>query len=389
MAPMASSSGSSKRSLAAKQPRVMAIGTATVVETLTNIHQDVRSKAFQRKPRSMVVHTPIAGPELEEVMVTSSLDGNIQFWDLEARRVVTTIPKAPLNQPWAEDMCWVGRNVLAVASATKEGVELNHQLTLIHVKNTPPQKSSLGSLNAGSSLAWTIQALEQKPHDMSKGAIMCMSAMTEDASGMSLATAGMDKQIFHWKFTPQNSDGDYVPIHQKLVHSKHTSTIQALSYSNRSNVLYSGGSDCKIMGWDMVRSEIVVEHKSAENGRITHIQQNPADPNLFLICHATTNNQMTLHDSRQQFHVPVLAFGFQCSDNLSRNVAPSWHPDGALVSSGTQSDAKINIWDVRWKDVQRGAGQSICVHEKRVFRAAFHPRRPFMTSMSADSSLAF
>lgn len=109
--------------------------------------------------------------------------------------MVTTIPKAPLNQPWAEDMCWVGRNVLAVASATKEGVELNHQLTLIHVKNTPPQKSSLGSLNAGSSLAWTIQALEQKPHDMSKGAIMCMSAMTEDASGMSLATAGMDKQI--------------------------------------------------------------------------------------------------------------------------------------------------------------------------------------------------
>lgn len=76
MTPMASSApGSSKRSLAAKQPRVMAIGTATVVETLTNIHQDVRSKAFQRKPRSMVVHTPIAGPELEEVMVTSSLDG--------------------------------------------------------------------------------------------------------------------------------------------------------------------------------------------------------------------------------------------------------------------------------------------------------------------------
>lgn len=92
-------------------------------------------------------------------------------------------------------MCWVGRNVLAVASATKEGVELSHQLTLIHVKNTPPQKSNLGSLNAGSSLAWTIQALEQKPHDMSKGAIMCMSAMTEDASGLSLATAGMDKQI--------------------------------------------------------------------------------------------------------------------------------------------------------------------------------------------------
>ncbi|KAF9404768.1 hypothetical protein BGZ94_003952 [Podila epigama] len=369
-----------------KNSKSFAIGSASVVETLSNIHQDVKSKAFARKARSMVMHTPLAGPELEEIMVTSSLDGNIQFWDLKAKCVVTTIPKAPLNQPWAEDMCWAGSNVLAVTSATKEGFKNNHQLTLVHVKHNTSRKATGMS---DSSVAWTLQPLEENPHDTSKGGILCMTAMTEDNGGMSLATAGMDKQVIHWRFSPQNSEGDYEPVHQTLVHHKHTSTIQALGYSTRNQILYSGGSDCKILGWDMVRSEIVVEHRSVENGRITHIQENPADPNLFLIAHATTNNQFTLHDSRQRFHEPVLTFGFQCSDNLSRNVAPSWHPGGALVSSGTQSDAKINIWDIRWKDVHRGAGQSICVQEKRVFKAAFHPKRSLMTSMSADGSLAF
>ncbi|KAF9313760.1 hypothetical protein BGZ91_006175, partial [Linnemannia elongata] len=371
-------SGSSRPRLAPVNDRV-AVAALDVVETLTNVHADIRNKTFGRKPRCMLHHVPIAGPDMEEVMVTSALDGTIHFWDLERRRVTSTIPKAPTNMPWAEDMCWVGKNTLAVASAHKEGVPMPHQLMLVHVDKAKPT----------SPVTWTIQSLDQKPHDASKGGILCLTGMTEDRSGISLATAGMDKQIIRWKFMSANSDGDCVPSQQALVHNKHTSTIQGLCYTPHNNVLFSGGCDCKVIGWNMERSEVVYDYKSKERGRINSITPNPVDPNLLLVCHATTNNQLSLHDLRQRFDDPVLRFGFECADNLSRQVMPSWHPGGAIVSSGTQSDPKINIWDIRWRDVHRGAGQSIDGQTKRVFKAAFHPTKPFITSMSADSSLAF
>ncbi|KAF9105810.1 hypothetical protein BGX29_011312 [Mortierella sp. GBA35] len=371
-------SGSSRARLLQYNDRI-SVASLDVVETLTNVHSDVRNKTFSRKPRSMVHHSAIAGSDMEEVMVTSSLDGQIQFWDLEKRRVTSTIPKGPTNMPWAEDICWVGKNTLAVASAHKEGVIMNNQLMLVHVEKAKPN----------SSIVWTLQPLDQKPHETSKGGIMCITSLMEDQSGISLATAGMDKQVIRWKFMPPNSDGDCVPSQQTVVHNRHTSTIQSLCYLPHNNVLYSGGSDCRVISWDMGRSEIVTDYRSTERGRINSITPNPVDPNLLLVAHATTSNQLSLHDIRLRFDEPVLRFGFECADNLSRQIMPSWHPGGAIVSCGTQSDPKINIWDVRWRDVHRGAGQSIDGQTKRVFKAAFHPKRPFITSMSADSSLAF
>lgn len=60
-----------------------------------------------------------------------------------------------------------------------------HQLMLVHVGKTKPS----------SPVTWTIQSLDQKPHDTSKGGILCLTAMIEDRSGISMATAGLDKQI--------------------------------------------------------------------------------------------------------------------------------------------------------------------------------------------------
>ncbi|KAF9357651.1 hypothetical protein BGX34_009280 [Mortierella sp. NVP85] len=361
----------------------MSIASSDVIETMTNIHADVRNKAFVRKPRNMVLCSPIAGSDMEDVMITGSLDGSIDLWDLENRRVMSTISRSELDQPWSEDMCWVGKNVLAVASAHKEGVPLNHQLTLVHVEKRWTTRAALGQ--PGYTVSCKLQTLAPMPHDV-KG-IMCIGSMTEGTDGISMATAGMDKQIVHWRFA-SNSNGFCSPIQQQRIHSKHTSSVQTLCYAPQKNVLFSGGSDCKVVGWDMVRSEVVLEYKE-KDGRINSIQQNPVDPNLFLICQALTCNQISLHDNRQRFERAVLCFGSDGADRLSKQILPSWHPNGALVSCGMQTESKINIWDIRWKDVRRGPGQSIDVHDKRVFKAAFHPRQSFITSMSAAGSLAF
>ncbi|KAI1315098.1 hypothetical protein EDD11_001288 [Mortierella claussenii] len=373
----------SRTRLAAHNDRIT-VASSNVVETFTNVHADIRSKAFTRKPRNMVLHSPIAGSDMEEVMVTSSLEGSVVFWDLEGRHAMSTIPKGHLNQPWSEDMCWVGQNTLALASAHKEGVPTHHQLTLVHVEKVKSHRSALG----GDSVSWSLQPLKESPHEGSKGGIVCVSALTQDASGISLATAGVDKQIIKWRFTSQNNDGECAPLGQDFIHNRHTSLIQALCYAPQSDMLLSGGCDCKVIGYDMVRSEVVLEYKNRD-GRINSIAQNPVDPNLFLICQATTSNQLLLHDKRTRFDIPVLHFGFDSADRLSRQVQPSWHPGGAIVSCGMNIESKINIWDIRWKDVHRGAGQSVDVHDKRVFKAAFHPKRSLMTSMSADGGLGF
>ncbi|KAF9960912.1 hypothetical protein BGZ65_011534, partial [Modicella reniformis] len=282
------SSSSSSFRLAQQHDR-MAIGSSDVIETLTNIHADVRNKAFGRKPRNMLLHSSIAGSDMEDVMVTSSLEGSIEFWDLGNRRVMSMVPRSHLNQPWCEDMCWVGKNVLAVASAHKDNVPLNHQLTLIHIEKGRVPRAVLGQ--PGPTVAWRLQTLTQMPHDR-KGGIMCISAIAEDVEGMSLATGAADKQIIHWKFVPSKSNGDCALMQQQLIHNKHTSAVQALCYVPQSHLLFSGGSDCKVVGWDMVRSEVVLEYKH-KDGRVNSILQNPVDPNLFLVCRALTSNQLS------------------------------------------------------------------------------------------------
>ncbi|KAG0246635.1 hypothetical protein BGX31_000072 [Mortierella sp. GBA43] len=186
-----SGSSSNIRLAQTHNDRMTAIASADVIETLTNIHADVRNKAFGRKPRNMVLHDSIAGADLEDVLVTGSLEGSVDFWDLSNRRVVSTIPKDRLNQPWAEAMCWVGKNVLGVASAHKEGVQLNHQLLLVHVEKGRVPRASLGQ--TGTSVSWSVQTLSAMPHD-GKG-IACISSISDDADGMSLVTGGMDKQL--------------------------------------------------------------------------------------------------------------------------------------------------------------------------------------------------
>jgi hypothetical protein len=119
------------------------------------------------------------------LFIRSAFDSTINFWDIETKRVVSSISKESMNQPWPEDICWAGQNALAVASATKDGVPMNHQLTLVDVQ--------VRNKSGGSSVSWNLQTVDQMPHE--KGGIACMTALNEDAGGINLVTAALDKQI--------------------------------------------------------------------------------------------------------------------------------------------------------------------------------------------------
>ncbi len=94
-----------------------------------------------------------------------------------------------------------------------------------------------------------------------------------------------------------NVDGETVKHYS--IHNKHSSTIQALVYSNTHSCLYSGGADwyftvysSKIMIWDMDKLSFLSETKL--DGRINSIIENPKDVHLFLATLTTILNLVLL-----------------------------------------------------------------------------------------------
>ncbi|KAG0237300.1 hypothetical protein BGW41_000258 [Actinomortierella wolfii] len=369
------------------------LSSKSVVDTLTNLKTDLRSKAFARKPRSLRMYSQLAGEKLKDIMVTSSLDGNIQFWDLISRRVVSQVHKNQLQFPWAEDICWVGKDLLAVASAYAQGQPMLRQLSLVHVSASPATSASglASGRNGRTTVSSVCQHVDAMPHD--KHGINVLAPVDQFSDGsFVLATGGSDKTVYHWRFgaPDSSSEGDYVSLGPQLLHTRHTAAVHGLCYSRFDNVMYSGGTDCRLVAWDMQHKSTVIDYRYTDRGRISHILQNPQDPRLFLISHADKSNQLRLMDTRVGPQDTVLTLGFPAVENISRYVAPCWHPMGGLISCGTTSGTgKIHLWDIRWKNVERGPGQSISVHDKTIFRAEFHPTYPLLASMSSDNTLAF
>ena len=132
-------------------------------ETLLQFRTDfASSKAFQRKPRSLLMYpTPVA--PFNDLMATSALNGNIQFWSYSKRRyppsdteamgalnggtmadglaheggplkcvrLVAELRGDLLHPKWPEDLCWVGGGV-GLAACYPENADERRQASLIY-----------------------------------------------------------------------------------------------------------------------------------------------------------------------------------------------------------------------------------------------------------------
>ncbi|GJS56939.1 RNA-directed DNA polymerase, eukaryota [Tanacetum coccineum] len=67
-------------------------------------------------------------------------------------------------------------------------------------------------------------------------------------------------------------------------------------------------------------------------------------------------------------------------------VRLQWSPSGLLLSSGSR-DNKIHFFDIRY--ARADPLTSIQVHNKRVFKAVFHPTCPVMISISVDKRIGY
>lgn len=99
----------------------------------------------------------------------------------------------------------------------------------------------------------------------------------------------------------------------------------------------------------------------------------------------TLEKQLRLFDIRdRQKEVHSLGWKQESSESQSALIHQAWSPNGLYISSGSV-DPIIHIFDIRYNSHK--PSQSIKAHQKRVFKAVWHPTLPLLISISSDLNI--
>ncbi|KAF9350858.1 hypothetical protein BGX26_011011 [Mortierella sp. AD094] len=340
------------------------------------VNRKVIEKAVMGKaPRPMKFNPFSHQTRFEGIAALCSVDGSIQFWNINTREMVLSLPaKGTRIFPYAEALTWVSEDTIVAVSHLKLGsswpeapasVVANVEPTLQSLPETQTNLITLYFSPEGK-LAYRVVNITSKPHEKTISAVAAV--MREDHS-MSYITGGYDRALYHWKFhapTGENQN-QYEPEGLKSVHKLHSNAITSVAYSHISKNLHSGGKDCRYICFSLEHEKVVKEVKL---GYIIHINQNPVDPRisavtLFITTENNNNNnnnnnnisvqsladQYLLMDERTPGQ-QVLRLGYTPDHKPSKITHPSWHPEGGLFCSGTNIDGTVNVWDIRWMGIK-------------------------------------
>ncbi|OLY80347.1 hypothetical protein AYI68_g5561 [Smittium mucronatum] len=356
--------------------------------------QSIPIKAFRRKPRGLLVKEIFASDSSSSMSaVTGSLDGSLQFWNVESMSMLidgcVNFPK----KQFPEHLSMVSNNTIC-ALLSKTGDESNPENSISKSRSNNEQNPSD---NENSLALITIDSISSKSVDYSinyipthdsrqKRSISVVSAISggyySDGGPIVFATAGYDKRLDLWNiefdsFKRPFANGVY-PIA-----SCHSSSIQALEFERTRSWLFSGGSDCRLQVTDLGSESI--------NNIVIH----PENPNILMINYASVRDQFRLIDLRAPLFTPKVAlqFGYPSDKNQSRYVVPSFDPEGKYVISGlhdtTEGEGGLFLWDIRFTNVAKTTPQSISIHEKRVISTQFVPNEKKLLTISSDNTLTF
>ncbi|KAF9121695.1 hypothetical protein BGW39_010333 [Mortierella sp. 14UC] len=321
-----------------------------------------------RGPRPLILNPFARGTRFENIAAVNSLDGLITFYDIDRQQKVMEIePKESRVIPYAETLAWVSEDTLVAVSHLKSGTDWELSKKAMAAAKTSgngfpsgePDRFSLPETQTNlisiyyrdGVLRNTVITIQGYPHEKP---IQCVTAMAGEPNLMGYITAGNDKQLIHWRFTKRESGG-FIGGGMANIHSLHSNTILSTMYSHTSGQLHSGGLDGRYIVYDIAHKNAVHNTKM---GKIVHILQNPADPRVQAVVFSESKDsgvkksyQYHLLDERVA-GLKVLPLDHKGLTNVSKFSTPSWHPEGGLFCSGTDTDGMINIWDVRWAGIR-------------------------------------
>ncbi|KAL7321521.1 hypothetical protein PS15m_001283 [Mucor circinelloides] len=226
---------------------------------------------FNKKPRSLLynIADDSMSKGMNELMITTSLDGELQFWNATERRRIKTIGKDHIYDSWIDDICWATPSTLAFCPPQKS----DEPVKLVHIGNVTK-----------SNVEGRIQTLDESPHENGISVIGSLETgdyNTRNMEKCSFVTGGYDKSIYLWSLKRESPDDNFIPTGVSRLNIKHTSAIFSLCYDKYKNVLFSGGSDERLVLFDMQTNTTLRELRLAQ--RVSQIIQSKANPNIMLI----------------------------------------------------------------------------------------------------------
>ncbi|KAL4191808.1 hypothetical protein AMTRI_Chr06g169050 [Amborella trichopoda] len=326
----------------AASPHIIRFQTATLI-----------SNQGRRKMRSIALN-----PFNDKLFVTSSLDGVVKLWEVQAKGSSTSLLSSrdclSAKRRWPEDITWHpdGDSLFSVYTAD----DGDSQVSVLNLNSSKNE----------------VTYLKEKPH--LRGIINNIIFMPW--GDPCFATSGSDHAVILWN----EKDGDNVWKPKVLHRNLHSSAVMGVAGMQNRQIILSAGADKRVIGFDLQTSR--ADYKMQGDNKCMGILPNPSDFNLFMVQTGTPQKQLHLYDIRVRQR-EIHAFGWKqiSSDSQSALINQAWSPDGWYISSGS-TDPMIHIFDIRYNSSQ--PCQSVKAHQKRVLRAAWHHSLPLLISISSD-----
>lgn len=307
----------------------------------------------KRKPRSLVL-----SPAIDHLCATSALDGVVNFWQISQEKGFgvnlshTVDCISPVQRRWPEDLAWHPLGEMLFAVYTADG---GPQIAIINTSKKKPG----------------VKFLDDKPHE--KGIINTIQFLPW-SNGSQFVTGGCDHGVVLWT----EKDKGWQP--QLLHRTLHSSSVTGVGGILSKNYIISSGMDKRVFAVDPSHGRSTFHHQL--ESKALAVAPNPTDNNLVMVQTGTPGQQLRLFDIRVQ-RTELHCFGWkqQAGDSQSGYISQSWSPDGLYCASGS-TDPKIHVFDIRYNS--REPAQTLDAHQKRVFKAAWHPNLPLLLSISSD-----
>lgn len=150
---------------------------------LYTVRQKNGSIMSNKKPRSLLYNIADSSSDMSELMITTSLDGELQFWNTRDRRKIKTIGQAHLYDTWIDDICWATPSTLAFNPPQKS----KEPVKLVHINNVTK-----------TNVEGRIQTLNEEPHENGVSVIASLDTGTyasRNSETCSFVTGGYDKSV--------------------------------------------------------------------------------------------------------------------------------------------------------------------------------------------------
>ncbi|KAH7439759.1 hypothetical protein KP509_04G074900 [Ceratopteris richardii] len=292
----------------------------------------------------------------------SALDGLTQLWQIEGMgsnlKCLGSVDCLSINRRWPEDMVWHPNGDRLFACYAADGSD--NQVAVIDTAEK-----------------MKVVVLKDKPH--TRGVINNINFLP--CGNASFVTGGCDHSVCLWK---EKETDEGIKWKAKTLHrSQHTSAVMSVAGLRHKELVLSGGADKRIVVHDILYNRAHVCYTL--ESKVMGVLPNPKDFHLFMVQTGTAGQQLRLYDIRLQ-RTELHSFGWtqESSDCQSALINQTWSPDGYYIASGS-TDPKVHIFDIRYNSNQ--PSQSIQMHQKRVFKAAWHHSFPLLISISSDLNI--